>query len=91
MGFGLAIIMGSLITLTVNRILKRTEISLAESQAIQRMATENLGAVVLRSEELVKQFEQYEKKITGLNEIVASITKQQSKRRQWCYKRVNSD
>ena len=75
-GLGLAVIMGSLGTLTVDRILKRTEISLAQSHAIQKMATENLGSVSLRSKELAKQFEQYQGKIADLNEIAASITKQ---------------
>lgn len=75
-GLGLAVIMGSLGTLTVDRILKRTEISLAESHTIQKMATENLGAVILRSEQFAKQFELYQKEIAGLNEIARSIAGQ---------------
>lgn len=75
-GFALAIIVGSLITLTVDRVLKGTQISLAEAQAIQKMATTNLATVALRSDQRAKQFEQYQKEITDLNEIAGSIADQ---------------
>ncbi len=76
LGFALAIIVGSLITLTVDRVLKGAQISLAEAQAIQKMATTNLATVALRSDQLAKQFEQYQKEITNLNEIAGSIAGQ---------------
>ena len=70
MGFGLAIIMGSLVTLTVDRVLKGTQISLAEAQAIQKMATTNLATVALRSDQLAKQFEEYRKRIAGCSRSI---------------------